>query len=158
MLQQHTVDCYTCRSVYVKGTIIINCMHNFQLASVLYNYCAKNTDCLLLNHSVISHSFFTFAWQTACLENVCSKMGEESRLLWGGFVIWGRALFHTRRCCALCTSLRRWGYLCNHIIYGQLLKTSIMTGCLCFGALWNFCLPWTVTHEQLKVSYFYELV
>jgi hypothetical protein len=26
----------------------------------------------------------------------------ESRILWGGFLIWGDALFHTRRCCALC--------------------------------------------------------
>ena len=26
----------------------------------------------------------------------------ESRLLWGGLLIWGNALFHTRRCCALC--------------------------------------------------------
>ena len=26
----------------------------------------------------------------------------ESRLLWGGFLIWGSAIFHTRSCCALC--------------------------------------------------------
>jgi len=29
---------------------------------------------------------------------------------------------------------------CNHIISGQLLKTSILIGCLCLGALWYFCL------------------
>jgi len=26
----------------------------------------------------------------------------ESRLLWGRFLVWGSALFHTRSCCALC--------------------------------------------------------
>jgi len=25
--------------------------------------------------------------------------------------------------------------LCNHSINGQLLRTSVLTGCLCFGAL-----------------------
>ena len=30
--------------------------------------------------------------------------------------------------------------LCNHSIDGQLLRTSVLTGRLCFGALWNFCL------------------
>ena len=30
--------------------------------------------------------------------------------------------------------------LCKHSINGQLLRTSVLTGHLCFGALWNFCL------------------
>ena len=30
--------------------------------------------------------------------------------------------------------------LFNHCINGQLLRTSVLTGWLCFGALWNFCL------------------
>jgi len=30
--------------------------------------------------------------------------------------------------------------LCNQSINGQLLRTSVVTGRLCFGALWNFCL------------------
>jgi len=30
--------------------------------------------------------------------------------------------------------------LCNHSINGQLLRTSVLTGHLCFGALWYFCL------------------
>jgi len=29
---------------------------------------------------------------------------------------------------------------CNHSINSQLLRTSVLTGRLCFGALWNFCL------------------
>jgi len=29
---------------------------------------------------------------------------------------------------------------CNHSINGQLLRTSVLIGRLCFGALWNFCL------------------
>ena len=30
--------------------------------------------------------------------------------------------------------------LCNHSTNGQLLRTSVLTGWLCFGAPWNFCL------------------
>ena len=30
--------------------------------------------------------------------------------------------------------------LCNHSINGQLLRTSVLTGPLCFGVLSNFCL------------------
>ena len=30
--------------------------------------------------------------------------------------------------------------LCNKSINGQLLRTSVLTGRLCFGALWDFCL------------------
>jgi hypothetical protein len=30
--------------------------------------------------------------------------------------------------------------LSNHCINGQLLRTLVLTGHLCFGALWNFCL------------------
>lgn len=30
--------------------------------------------------------------------------------------------------------------ICNHSINGQLLKTSVLTECLCCGVLWNFCL------------------
>jgi len=30
--------------------------------------------------------------------------------------------------------------LCNQSINGQLLRTSVLTGRLCFGALWSFCL------------------
>ena len=30
--------------------------------------------------------------------------------------------------------------LCNHSINGQLLRTSVLTGRVCFGALRNFCL------------------
>ena len=29
---------------------------------------------------------------------------------------------------------------CNHSTNGQLLRTSVLTGRFCFGALWNFCL------------------
>ena len=46
---------------------------------------------------------------------------------------------------------------CNHSINGQLLRTSVLTGRLCIGALWNFCLSlncdsWAV-EGKCKVLY-----
>jgi hypothetical protein len=110
-------------------------MHNFQLVSVLCNHCAKNTDCLFLNHGLISNSFFTFAWQAACLQNACSKLGRESRLLFGRFPNLGKGIISYKE--VLFSVLRNVNHyadevtLCNHIINGHLLKTSLLTGRLC---------------------------
>jgi len=35
------------------------------------------------------------------LKHLVHTVGEN-RLLWGGFLIWGCALFHTRTCCDPC--------------------------------------------------------
>jgi hypothetical protein len=49
---------------------------------------------------------------------------------------------------------------CNHNINGQLLKTSFLKKCLCFGAQWNFCLTlncdsWEV---EVKLNFWISLV
>jgi len=48
---------------------------------------------------------------------------------------------------------------CNHSISGQLLRTSVLTGRLCFGALWNFCLSlncdsWAAEGKLFFLNYF----
>ena len=130
-----------CVCVCVKGTIIINCMHNFQLVSVLCNYCAKNTDCLLLNHSLISYSFFTFVWQTTCLliEYACSKTDVGKSPIMGRFPNLGMGIISCQE--VLLSALKNLNHyvdeviLCKHIINGRLLKTSVLTGGLCCGVL-----------------------
>jgi hypothetical protein len=68
----------------------------------------------------------------------CHHIGE-SHLLWEGFALWGGALFHTRRCCDLCKSLSRLSYqLQTH--KRSVAQHSVLSGRLCFGAMWNFCL------------------
>jgi hypothetical protein len=47
---------------------------------------------------------------------------------------------------------------CNHRIHGQLLKTSVLVGVFVLMRCEIFVYPSTVTHEQLNVSYFAELV
>jgi len=48
--------------------------------------------------------------------------------------------------------------LCNHITNGQVLRTSLLSGHLCFGPLWNFCLSLNCDSWAVKVNYFSELV
>ena len=45
--------------------------------------------------------------------------------------------------------------LCNHSINGQLLRTSVLTGRLCFGALLNFCLSLNCDSGAVEVKLFF---
>jgi hypothetical protein len=95
----------------------------------------KKYGLLVSNHSLISYSFFTFASQAACLENACSKLGGESRLLFGRFPNLGKGIISYKE--VFFSVLKNVNHyadkviLCNHIINGHLLKTSVLTGRLC---------------------------
>ena len=91
------------------------------------------------------------------VEHVVRLRRGKSPVMWA-FVMWLVALFHTRRCCALCLlkNVNHYEVInCNHITNGQLPKTSVHSRFLCFVAMWKLAFRKTVTHEQLKVRYFF---
>ena len=45
--------------------------------------------------------------------------------------------------------------LCNQSINGQLLRTSVMIGRFCFGALWNFCISVNCDSWAVEGKFFF---